>query len=50
MSDGLYVFWALENADDLTVAMFGAIAFLCMLVISIAVLVDWIKNKRNGKD
>jgi hypothetical protein len=43
------VFWALENADDLTVAMFGAMVMLCMVVMSIAALVDWIKNKRNGK-
>lgn len=42
------VFWALENADNLTISMFGAMAMLCIAVVSIAALVDWIRNKKNS--
>ena len=42
-------FWALENADDATTALFGVLIIISMLSISVVVLVDFIKRRKNGK-
>jgi len=39
-------FWALENADDSTMAFFGILVFIAMLAVSAIALYDWIKRKK----
>ena len=43
------VFWALENADDMTLAFFGAMILIVMFCLFVAVMVDVIINRKNGK-
>lgn len=41
--------WALENASDELVAIFGCTIIIFFVVISIIVFIDWIKKKKNAK-
>lgn len=43
------MWWVLENADDITIAMFGGLVILSFTFISVVVLIDWIKNKIKNK-
>jgi len=41
--------WALENADDNTIVMFGCLIIVSFIVMCGVALIDWIKNRNNGK-
>lgn len=42
-------FWAIENADDNTLILFGIIVFSCITLMIGVVTADWIKKIKNGK-
>ena len=47
--DKMMGLWALENADDNTIVMFGCLIIVSFIVMCGVALIDWIKNRNNGK-
>ena len=45
----MMTFWALENADDATIIMFGCLVIVVFSFMGVIVLIDWIKNITNGR-
>lgn len=41
------IFWALDNADDATIVMFGSLIIIGVALMLGVVLVDWLRNKKS---